>query len=168
MQHCPIGLHEASHDNNTTCLSLPSTYRHVPTLSPNSNFPITSFLSSHFTHSTTMAGTHNFLTLFNASSRSSFAKKPSSPFLYNPIKNYGQANKGNHSRLMEERAPSTAEEFERVAEERAKEAEKGVASQTVDKTIDAAEEATIGNSKLESVKNRYKKHEPGSDYNRRG
>ncbi|KAK7285326.1 hypothetical protein RJT34_20094 [Clitoria ternatea] len=64
-----------------------------------------------------------------------------------------QANKGNHSSLMEERALSIIEEFEKVAEEKANEAEKGVASQTLDKTIDAAVEATIGNSKLESINN---------------
>ena len=61
---------------------------------------------------------------------------------------------------MEERAPSTAEEFERVAEEKkAKEAQKGVASQSLGKAIDGAEEASIGKSKVESVKNRYKGHE---------
>ena len=61
---------------------------------------------------------------------------------------------------MEERAPSTAEEFERVAEEKkAKEAQKGVASQSIGKAIDAAEEASLGKSKVESVKNRYKGHE---------
>ncbi|XP_027343777.1 uncharacterized protein LOC113856240 [Abrus precatorius] len=109
-----------------------------------------------------MAGAQ-FLTFFHASSRSSLVK-PSRPILYNPIKNYGKASKGKHSRLMEERAPSTAEEFERVAEEKAKEA--GVASQTLGKTIDAAEEATIGNSKAESVKNRFKEHE--SDYHKKG
>ncbi|KAG5040090.1 hypothetical protein JHK85_012566 [Glycine max] len=36
---------------------------------------------------------------------------------------------------MEERAPSTAEEFERVAEEKAKEARKGVASQSLGKDL---------------------------------
>ena len=61
---------------------------------------------------------------------------------------------------MEERAPSTAEEFERVAEEKkAKEAQKGVASQSIGKAIDGAEEASLGKSKVESVKNRYKGHE---------
>ncbi|XP_027931257.1 uncharacterized protein LOC114187262 [Vigna unguiculata] len=91
--------------------------------------------------------------LFNLS-RSSLVK-PSRPLLYNPIKNYGQGSKGRG--LMEERAPSTAEEFERVAEEKkAKEAQKGVASQTLGKAIDGAEEAVIGKPKVESVKNRYK------------
>ncbi|TKY46936.1 hypothetical protein E2542_SST28991 [Spatholobus suberectus] len=98
-----------------------------------------------------------FLNLFHSSSRSSLVK-PSRPLLYNPIKNYGQASKGKHGRLMEERAPSTAEEFERVAEEKAKEAKEGVASQTLGKAIDGAEEASIGNSKVESFKNKYKGH----------
>jgi len=58
---------------------------------------------------------------------------------------------------MEERAPSTAEQFERVAEEKkAKEAQKGVPSQSLGKAVDGAEEAAIGKAKVESVKNRYK------------
>lgn len=62
---------------------------------------------------------------------------------------------------MEERAPSTAEEFKRVAEEKLKE--------TVDKTRDGAEEATFGSSKdIDSAKNRNKEHEPGTDYRRKG
>lgn len=70
---------------------------------------------------------------------------------------------------MEERAPSIAEEFKRVAEEKARETdEQVVASQTVNKTYDGAEEAIQGNSRVESVKERYKEHESGSDYNRRG
>lgn len=64
---------------------------------------------------------------------------------------------------MEERAPSTAEEFQRVAEEKAKET-----GQTVEKTYDGAEEATKGNSRVETVKNRYKERDPGSDYHRKG
>ncbi|KAL6584058.1 hypothetical protein OROMI_003347 [Orobanche minor] len=110
-----------------------------------------------------MAGGKFFTLLYSAPSRSSLAK-PSSPFFYNPVKNYGKENKGNSGRLMEERAPSTAEEFKRVAEEKTKEAQQGVASQTVEK----AEEAIGGDSKVESVKNRYKQHEPGSDYHKRG
>lgn len=54
---------------------------------------------------------------------------------------------------MEERAPSTAEEFQRVAEERARETKEGVASQNVDKLYDGAEEGTVGDSKVGSVKN---------------
>ncbi|KAK7287565.1 hypothetical protein RIF29_00846 [Crotalaria pallida] len=111
-----------------------------------------------------MAG-GNFLTLLHTTSRSSIFS-PARPFFYNPIKNYGEANKGNHGRLTEERAPSTAEEFDRVAEEKAKETEKGVASQTVHKAYDGAEEA-IGGPNAESVKDRYKEHEPKADYRKR-
>ncbi|XP_027333212.1 uncharacterized protein LOC113848048 [Abrus precatorius] len=94
-----------------------------------------------------------FHSLLHATSRSSLGK-PNRPFLNNTIKNYGQASNGNRSRLMEERAPSTAEEFQRVAEEKARE---GVASKKVDKSYDNAEkEGIIGDSKDESVKNRYK------------
>ncbi|KAF7815871.1 uncharacterized protein G2W53_029840 [Senna tora] len=106
-----------------------------------------------------------FLTLLHASSRSSIPK-PTSPFFYNPIKKFGEMSKG---RLVEERAPSTAEEFERVAEEKAKEAAKqGVASQTTDKTFDGAGEAAMGDSKVGSVKNRHKEHESQADYRRKG
>ena len=80
---------------------------------------------------------------------------------------YGQARKDNHSRVDEDRAPSTAEEFQRVAEEKAK-AQQSIANQTVDKTYDGTKEATVGDSKVESVKNRYKEHEPGADYRVRG
>lgn len=81
-----------------------------------------------------------------------------------------QVSKGEHSSHMniEERAPSTAEEFKRVAEEKLKKAEQGVASQTADKTCDATEETTLGDSSVDSVKNRFKQHEPGAaDYRRR-
>ncbi|XP_020208125.1 uncharacterized protein LOC109793063 [Cajanus cajan] len=98
-----------------------------------------------------MAG-GQFYTLLHATSRSSLLKPANGrPFFNNTTKNYGQASNGNRSRLMEERAPSTAEEFQRVAEEKAKEAKEGVASQNVGKS----HEGTIGDSKVESVKNRY-------------
>ncbi|KAL1815327.1 hypothetical protein ACET3Z_017901 [Daucus carota] len=52
------------------------------------------------------------------------------------------------------RAPSTADEFKRVAEEKAKQ---GVRSQTVEKAEDATLEATIGDSSdFESIKETYK------------
>ncbi|CAJ1971435.1 unnamed protein product [Sphenostylis stenocarpa] len=95
-----------------------------------------------------------FHTLLHATSRSSLLKSSSSkPFLNNTIKNYGQASNGNRSRLMEERAPSTAEEFERVAREKARETKEGVATQNVAKLYDGAQDGTIGDSKVGSVKN---------------
>ncbi|KAK3427219.1 hypothetical protein EUGRSUZ_F03493 [Eucalyptus grandis] len=76
---------------------------------------------------------------------------------------------------LEERAPSTAEEFKRVAEEKVKEAEEklkeaeqGVASQVFDKTYDGTEEAVLGDANPESVKKRYEQHEENADYRRRG
>ncbi|XP_061342284.1 uncharacterized protein LOC133288515 [Gastrolobium bilobum] len=98
-----------------------------------------------------MAGGH-FLTLLHSTSRSSLVK-PIRPFFYNSTKNYREASNGNRSSLMAERAPSIAEEFQRVAEEKAREAKK---------------DGTIGDSKVESIKNRFKHHEPEADYNRRG
>ncbi|KAL0443426.1 UNVERIFIED_CONTAM: hypothetical protein Slati_2065300 [Sesamum latifolium] len=53
----------------------------------------------------------------------------------------------------QERAPSTAEEFKRVAEEKARQ---GFASQTVEKAQDGAEEAVVGDSTFESVKEAHK------------
>ncbi|ESW14320.1 hypothetical protein PHAVU_008G270800 [Phaseolus vulgaris] len=101
-----------------------------------------------------MVGGH-FHTILHATSRSSLLKSTTSkPLFFNStVKNYGQASNGNRRRLMEERAPSTAEEFQRVAEERARETKEGVASQNVDKLYDGAEEGTVGDSKVGSVKN---------------
>ncbi|OIW02884.1 hypothetical protein TanjilG_29660 [Lupinus angustifolius] len=93
------------------------------------------------------------ITLLYATSRSSLVK-PSSPF-YNCIKNYGQAMNGNRGRWIEERAPSTAEEFQRIAEEKVKEAKQGVVAKTV-----GAQDGTIGETNIESAKNRFK---PGTN-----
>ncbi|WJX31656.1 hypothetical protein P8452_20064 [Trifolium repens] len=104
-----------------------------------------------------MAGGSQFLTqLLHSTSRSSLLK-PTRPFFYNSIKNYGQEVKEKESHLRKERASSTADEFLRVAEEKANETPK-VKSQTSDKAIDAAQEATKSNTKIEDVKNRYKDH----------
>ncbi|KAI4307968.1 hypothetical protein L6164_031092 [Bauhinia variegata] len=111
-----------------------------------------------------MAGGGQFIKLLSVSNSPSSLVKPSRPFFYNLIMRYGQATKENSSRLMEaERAPSIAEEFERVAEEKAKEANQGVASQTTDKALEGAQEATT-----KSVKGKFKGHGPGTDYRRKG
>ncbi|KAJ7963747.1 hypothetical protein O6P43_013661 [Quillaja saponaria] len=111
-------------------------------------------------------GCGHLIPLLSSPSRPSLLKQ-FTPFFCNPIKRYGQASKDSHIHIMEERAPSTAEEFQRVAEEKLKEAKQGVASQTFEKTYDGVEEATVGDSKVESVKERYKRHEPGTDYLKR-
>ena len=81
----------------------------------------------------------------------------------------GASNKDqNISSLHPERhgrAPSIAEEFERVAEEKLRAAGQGVASQTKDKVYDGADEAARGGS---NVKNRFEEHEQGADYRGRG
>ncbi|PKI67739.1 hypothetical protein CRG98_011952, partial [Punica granatum] len=74
----------------------------------------------------------------------------------------------SHRDHNDERAPSTAQEFKRVAEERLSETERGIASQTVDKTYDGTEEAVMGNSDSESVKKKYKEHEENADYPKTG
>ncbi|XP_004294444.1 PREDICTED: uncharacterized protein LOC101302338 [Fragaria vesca subsp. vesca] len=79
------------------------------------------------------------------------------------------SSRGQEAQQMT-RAPSTAEEFKRVAEEKLRElreAEQSVASQTFEKTYDATEEAALGDGKPESVKERYKHHEPGADCRKR-
>ncbi|CAN0900987.1 hypothetical protein LINGRAHAP2_LOCUS21147 [Linum grandiflorum] len=72
------------------------------------------------------------------------------------------------------RAPSLADEFKRMEGEKFKEEhhlheveDSGIASQTVGKTMDGLDEAS-DKENLDSVKNRYKEHEPGADYRRRG
>ncbi|KAF5478961.1 hypothetical protein F2P56_005479 [Juglans regia] len=114
--------------------------------------------------------------LINTSLRSSvFLAKPLTAYVYmKSVKSYSQAScKESHIRESadQERAPSTAQEFKKIAEEKLREAdrEQGMASQTADKAFDAMEEATLGDSKLESVKRRSEEHEDGAhDYRRRG
>ncbi|KDP39179.1 hypothetical protein JCGZ_00936 [Jatropha curcas] len=116
--------------------------------------------------------------LFCNLSRPSILVRPWTPyFLYNPIKrNKGSsAEKENEGLAIDqERASSTADEFKRVAKEKEKAEEatrvaedQGITSQTGEKTIDGAEEAS-GDSNIESVKNRYKKHELGANSGRTG
>lgn len=82
---------------------------------------------------------------------------------------FGRSYSGSHSQEEQEmsRAPSTAEVFKRVAEEKLREAEQGVAGQSFDKTCDAAEEATLDDGKLDSIKERYKQNERGANYRQR-
>ncbi|KAG8386174.1 hypothetical protein BUALT_Bualt03G0121600 [Buddleja alternifolia] len=69
--------------------------------------------------------------------------------------------------VVEERAPSTAEEFERVAEEKSRQ---GFASQTTEKAADGAVEATVeDDSTFESVKEAQKEFPPGKgDFHKKG
>lgn len=86
------------------------------------------------------------------------------------FQSYSQTSKenGHADELIEERAPSTAEEFKKMAEEKLRDAQQGVASQTAEKVYDATEEATLGDSDdLQSVKRRYEEHEEGADYRRK-
>lgn len=76
--------------------------------------------------------------------------------------------KERHIDKEAQRAPSTADVIERVAEEKLRAAEQGIGSQTFDKAYDGAEEAALGDSKVESAKKRYEEHEPGVDNRRRG
>ncbi|KAM1873581.1 hypothetical protein ACFX13_007396 [Malus domestica] len=118
-------------------------------------------------------GGHIFLLrAFSSRSRSTILKSLAAcHYTTNQPREQGEHHHGHTG--IEERAPSTAEEFKRVAEEKRKAeeklkvAEQGVASQTADKAYDGTEEAILGDSNVESVKNRYKEHEPGADYRRR-
>ncbi|XP_030511252.1 uncharacterized protein LOC115725783 [Cannabis sativa] len=88
--------------------------------------------------------------------------RPLTPCLYNPIfKKYSQGSKGyedRHESGTEERAPSTAEVIEKMAEERLRKADHSVFD---DKTFDGAEEATLGEPKPESV-NKDRDQQPGA------
>lgn len=60
---------------------------------------------------------------------------------------------GRHEQGMAERAPSTAEEFQRVAEEKTRQ---GFASQTVEKAEDVSQGAAMPDSTSASVKEGFK------------
>ncbi|KAA8523640.1 hypothetical protein F0562_010063 [Nyssa sinensis] len=88
------------------------------------------------------------------SSRASLINRLAAYFPKPIMRYYSESRKENNGHIgVEERAPSTAEEFERVAEEKARQ---GIVSQTVEKAYDGAEEATLGDSKVESVQERHK------------
>ncbi|KDO62111.1 hypothetical protein CISIN_1g033183mg [Citrus sinensis] len=115
-----------------------------------------------------------FIFLYFKSSRPS-SSKPLTAYLYKPFKRYGSEGASNKDQNISSlhperhgRAPSIAEEFERVAEEKLRAAGQGVASQTKDKVYDGAEESTRGGSNVDSVKNRFEEHEQGADYRGRG
>ncbi|KAL4642917.1 hypothetical protein ACB092_02G054200 [Castanea dentata] len=98
-----------------------------------------------------------------------FLAKPLRACVYQSIKCYTQASKDNDPHdFIEARAPSTAEEFKKIAEEKLREAQQGVASQAAEKAYDGTEEATLGDNNQESVMNRHKEHEHGADYRKRG
>ncbi|XP_065864628.1 uncharacterized protein [Euphorbia lathyris] len=88
-------------------------------------------------------------------------------YTYNPIKRYSKSEDGGEKEM--ERAPSLAQEFKRVEEEKIEaihaEEKQGLASQTTDKAYDGAEEAAVDGD-VDSVKERYKEHQPGADYHR--
>ncbi|KAL5802402.1 hypothetical protein ACOSQ4_030707 [Xanthoceras sorbifolium] len=109
-----------------------------------------------------------FIFLFHKSFRASSSVKPLTAHLYKPFKRYSQGTREHSSHDVEERAPSTAKEFKRVAEEKLRELKKGMASQTSEKVYDGAEEATIGDSNVDSIENRFKKQEEGADNRKRG
>ncbi|KAK9269572.1 hypothetical protein L1049_001348 [Liquidambar formosana] len=102
--------------------------------------------------------------LLYTSSRPSLMR-PFTACLHEPIRRYNQASKENISHGIEERAPSIAQEFQRVAEEKA---HQGVASQTIEKAFEAAEEATSGDSNPESVKQKYKKTRGNESHHKTG
>ncbi|XP_038686415.1 uncharacterized protein LOC119985979 [Tripterygium wilfordii] len=103
-----------------------------------------------------MMSGHVFLCKSSRSSASFI--KALTPYLYNPIKLYSsQASDKQGEKVqefIEERAPSTAQMFKTVAEEKQrKETAQGHDIETVE------EAAGYGDSKAGSGKGRYKKHE---------
>ncbi|CAN4103990.1 unnamed protein product [Withania somnifera] len=108
------------------------------------------------------------LVLLYTTSRISRLKLLTSPFVPSSLRRYSKENYEHHS---EEKAPTTEEEFIRVAEEMAEEKEhQGFSSQTVDKAQDVIKEATTttSDSNFESVKESFKEgkgefHKKGDD-----
>ncbi|KAG5597903.1 hypothetical protein H5410_039135 [Solanum commersonii] len=89
-----------------------------------------------------MGGYNQFLYYYTISrvSRIKLLARPGQPFFLDTIRRYSKENYDHHA---EEKAPTTAEEFTRVAEEMAEEKEhQSFSSQTVDKAQDAIKEAT--------------------------
>ncbi|XP_050220035.1 uncharacterized protein LOC126670369 [Mercurialis annua] len=81
---------------------------------------------------------------------------PKTPFPYNPIiKRYSESNGQTDGHGVEERAPSTADEFKRVAEEKAKSDETADDQQTI--ATDHSRESA------EAVEQRSKKHDEPAD-----
>ncbi|KAM3302538.1 putative protein isoform X2 [Capsicum chacoense] len=84
------------------------------------------------------------------------------PFVPTFVRRYSKENYQQHA---EEKAPTTEEEFIRVAEEMAEEKEhQGLSSQTVDKAQDAMKEATTSDSNLENVKESCKEGKGKGDF----
>ncbi|KAK4398477.1 hypothetical protein Sango_1323200 [Sesamum angolense] len=103
---------------------------------------------------------HHLLSLYSSSQASRIKRLTATATLPISIcRRYSEAKQesihtAGHGGVDQERAPSTAEEFKRVAEEKACQ---GFASQTVEKAQDGAEEAVVGDdSTFESVKEAYK------------
>ncbi|XP_019183319.1 PREDICTED: uncharacterized protein LOC109178188 [Ipomoea nil] len=108
-----------------------------------------------------MGGGH-LLHLYN-SSRASMIKRLTAHF---PVsQRYAVASdRGNHGGV-EERAPSTEDEFRRAAEEKKRQ---GFASQTLEKAEDGAGEAAEKESDFESVKESYKDAPPRGKFHKTG
>ncbi|OIT26168.1 PREDICTED: uncharacterized protein LOC109215664 [Nicotiana attenuata] len=119
------------------------------------------------------------LLYFYSTSHVSRLKQRLVPFVpISVLRKYTQSIKENYEHHAEEKAPTTAEEFMRVADEMAEDKEhlervaeekdrQGFASQTVDKAMEAA---TMGDSNFDSVKESLKEplgkgnfHKTGDD-----
>nr|XP_009787881.1 PREDICTED: uncharacterized protein LOC104235767 [Nicotiana sylvestris] len=118
------------------------------------------------------------LLYFYSTSHVSRLKQRLVPFVpISVLRRYTQSIKENYEHHAEEKAPTTAEEFMRVADEMAEDKEhlkrvaeekdrQGFASQTVDKTMEAA--ATMGDSNFESVKENLKEPPGKGNFRRMG
>ncbi|XP_055824670.1 uncharacterized protein LOC129893203 [Solanum dulcamara] len=112
-------------------------------------------------------GIYQFLYFYTTSSLSPLKLLARRPVFLATIRRYSKENYEHHA---EEKAPTTAEEFIRVAEEMAEEKEEQVfSSQTIDKAQHAMKEATTTDSNFESVKESFKEgkkenfHKKGDD-----
>ncbi|KAL7249225.1 hypothetical protein ACSBR1_011390 [Camellia fascicularis] len=106
------------------------------------------------------SSSNHLLHFYYTSSRGASRFNPlSAYFLFTPLRRYSRPSKQSNGH-GKEKAPTMAEEFERVAEEFERVAEakahQGVASQTSKRMQDATEEAALGDARNKSLKERYK------------
>ncbi|PIN07424.1 hypothetical protein CDL12_20011 [Handroanthus impetiginosus] len=106
----------------------------------------------------------------HSSSQASRIKRLTAYLLFSTRRSYsykgqGKKESGSGHAGIEERAPSTADEFKRVAEEKSRQ---GFTSHTVEKGQDAAEEATLEESTFESVKEAHKEPPGKGNFHKTG
>ncbi|XP_047959974.1 uncharacterized protein LOC125205194 [Salvia hispanica] len=107
----------------------------------------------------------HLLSLYPAT-QASRLKRLTSSIPFSTIRRFKHGREGQG--IDKERAPTTAEEFERVAEEKSRQ---GFSSQTVEKASDGAleaAEAAVGDSNPQAVKEAFKEPTGKGDFHKGG